>query len=82
MNKEISSRRAATILEVSRPTVLRWVRTGILPGRFVGARKRVRVLETNCYKLKASWVVQPDFKALGSGEACTRLGRRGVQQAL
>jgi len=68
MAKVLSSRQAAALLDVSAPTILRWVRSGVLPGKLVGTRKRVRVLESDCYALRASWVVHSDFKMAAAGD--------------
>jgi excisionase family DNA binding protein len=70
MNPILSSRQAAALLGINRATVVRWVRSGVLPGRIEGVKKRVRVQRADVMKLRDSWNVapQPDFKSMAAND--------------
>ena len=54
--RELTTQQAATVLNVSRPTVIRLVEEGRLPGRMVGTHRRIPA--SSVLKLRDEHIVQ------------------------
>ena len=48
--REVSTQRAATVLNVSRPTVVRLIDDGVLPSRKVGSHRRIMLADVLAYR--------------------------------
>ena len=59
------------ILGVCSATIVEYVKKGILPGRFEGVGRRVRVRLEDVVRLRDSWNVrppQPDYKSAAAND--------------
>ena len=48
--REVSTQQAATVLNVSRPTVVKLIDDGVLPSRKVGSHRRIRLADLIAYR--------------------------------
>lgn len=48
--REVSTQQAATVLDVSRPTVVKLIDDGILPSRKVGSHRRITLADLLAYR--------------------------------
>ncbi len=48
--REVSTQRAATVLNVSRPTVVKLIDDGVLPSRKVGSHRRIMLADVLAYR--------------------------------
>lgn len=48
--REVSTQQAATVLNVSRPTVVKLIDDGVLPSRKVGSHRRIPLAELLAYR--------------------------------